>query len=146
MNNLAFAIDVSLYVIFVATIALIAYKVIHLYTRRILKINFKTEDFTNEKWSSDKKEALLEDLESGMTSLAAIASTAPFIGLVGTILHIIEALTSMSSAGIDISIISGPIATALNATLVGMASAIPATIAYSFFQRKIQLLSNKVLK
>jgi hypothetical protein len=92
-----------------------------------------------------RKEAVsqeLERLEGWLTLLATIAAAAPFVGLMATVMHIIEALSRMSGASLDIGVISGPIATALNSTLIGLASAVPAGIAYNLFSRRIQVLDN----
>lgn len=84
----------------------------------------------------------LERKERGLTLLATLASAAPFLGLAGTITHIIGALTALSGGG-DIAVISGPIAQSLYATLWGLASAIPATIFYNLAQRRLQILENR---
>jgi biopolymer transport protein ExbB/TolQ len=81
-------------------------------------------------------------LERGLTALSIIASTAPFVGLMGTVLHIMEALSRISTS-LDTSVISGPIATALNATLIGLVSAIPAAAAYALFVRRLQVLESR---
>lgn len=88
----------------------------------------------------------MEDLEGNLHLLGISTSTAPFVGLAGTVIHIVAALKNMQSAGLDISIISGPIATALTATLVGLAVALPSMIAYSLFVRKLQLVQNKAYR
>ncbi|WP_163033525.1 MotA/TolQ/ExbB proton channel family protein, partial [Pseudomonas viridiflava] len=70
-------------------------------------------------------------LESGMIVLASIGSTAPFIGLFGTVFGIIHALQAISTAkSASIAIVAGPIGEALIATGVGIAVAVPAVLAY----------------
>lgn len=86
----------------------------------------------------------LEKKERYLTLLATTVSTAPFVGLAGTITHIIKALTAMSSTGADIAVISGPIALSLYATLWGLASAIPANVFYNLAQRRLQILENRL--
>lgn len=79
-------------------------------------------------------------LESGMTVLASIGSTAPFIGLFGTvwgIMHALKGISASGSAGLDV--VAGPIGEALIATAMGIAAAIPAVLAYNFFLRKVRL-------
>ena len=79
-------------------------------------------------------------LESGLTVLASIGSTSPFIGLFGTVWGIMHALKSISatgSAGLDV--VAGPIGEALIATAMGIATAIPAVLAYNYFLRQSRL-------
>jgi biopolymer transport protein ExbB/TolQ len=94
--------------------------------------------------SASEIDPWLERRERGLTVLATIASSAPFIGLAGTVTHIIHALGSLSSANGDISVISGPIALSLYSTLWGLASAIPAGVLYNFAVRRLQLMEAKV--
>ncbi|TRN62647.1 MotA/TolQ/ExbB proton channel family protein [Pseudomonas syringae] len=80
-------------------------------------------------------------LESGMILLASIGSTAPFIGLFGTVFGIIHALTAISQArSASIAVVAGPISEALVATGVGIAVAVPAVLAYNFFGRRLKLV------
>jgi biopolymer transport protein ExbB len=77
-------------------------------------------------------------LESGLTLLASIASTAPFVGLLGTVWGIYHALTAMAGAGqITIDRVAGPVGEALVMTAAGLAVAIPAVLAYNVFGRLI---------
>lgn len=136
---LASLVDILLYVLVAITVALIAYKSIDLYGPRFLgKPPFEDRPFH----SASAINQSVTELESGLALLSAIATAAPFIGLAGTVMHIMEALRGMGSGVADIAVISGPITTALNATLVGLASAIPAVIAVSLFTRRIQVLEN----
>ncbi|MFW3165036.1 MotA/TolQ/ExbB proton channel family protein [Pseudomonas syringae pv. syringae] len=80
-------------------------------------------------------------LESGMILLASIGSTAPFIGLFGTVFGIIHALTAISEArSASIAVVAGPIGEALVATGVGIAVAVPAVLAYNFFGQRLKLV------
>lgn len=94
--------------------------------------------------STQDRHVWLEKKERYLTLLATTVSTAPFVGLAGTITHIIKALTAMSSTGADIAVISGPIALSLYATLWGLASAIPANVFYNLAQRRLQILENRL--
>lgn len=87
-------------------------------------------------------DATLERLERGLTMLASVAGAAPFVGLAATVLHIIEALGRLG-AGADIAAVSEPVARALQSTLLGLASAVPALVAYNLFQRRLQVLENR---
>ena len=76
----------------------------------------------------------LAHLQYGQVLLASIGSTAPFIGLFGTVWGIYHALLSISSAGgITIEKVAGPVGEALVMTAAGLAVAIPAVLAYNLF-------------
>ena len=75
-------------------------------------------------------------LESGLTLLASIASTAPFVGLLGTVWGIYHALAAVSASGtVEIDKVAGPVGEALIMTGVGLTVAIPALLAYNGFNR-----------
>jgi biopolymer transport protein ExbB len=75
-------------------------------------------------------------MESGLTVLASIGSTAPFVGLFGTVWGIMRALKDISQAGsASLEVVVGPIGEALIATAIGIAVAVPAVLAYNFFLR-----------
>jgi biopolymer transport protein ExbB len=81
-------------------------------------------------------------LESGLAVLASIGTTAPFIGLFGTVFGIIEALTAItSSSSASIEVVAGPIGHALIATGFGIAVAIPSVLAYNYFLRRLKLIA-----
>lgn len=74
--------------------------------------------------------------ENGLTILASIGSTAPFIGLFGTVWGIYHALIAIASSGqVQIDKIAGPVGEALVMTAAGLAVAIPAVLAYNAFTR-----------
>ncbi|QBQ98880.1 MotA/TolQ/ExbB proton channel family protein [Paraburkholderia pallida] len=78
-------------------------------------------------------------LEAGLAVLASIGSTAPFVGLFGTVFGIIHALTAITrSASASIDVVAGPIGEALVATGIGIAVAVPAVLAYNFFVRRVK--------
>ena len=75
-------------------------------------------------------------LEAGLTLLASIASTAPFVGLLGTVWGIYHALAAVSASGtVQIDKVAGPVGEALIMTGVGLTVAIPAVLAYNGFNR-----------
>jgi biopolymer transport protein ExbB len=75
-------------------------------------------------------------LETGLTLLASIASTAPFVGLLGTVWGIYHALAAVSAQGaMQIDKVAGPVGEALIMTGVGLTVAIPAVLAYNGFNR-----------
>jgi biopolymer transport protein ExbB len=78
-------------------------------------------------------------MESGLTLLASIGSTAPFVGLFGTVLGIMHAMHEITASGsTSLDVVAGPIGDALVATAIGIAVAVPAVLAYNFFLRQIK--------
>lgn len=74
--------------------------------------------------------------DSGLTLLASIGSSAPFIGLFGTVWGIYGALTEIAAKGnAGLEVVAGPMGEALVATAVGLFAAIPAVLAYNAFVR-----------
>lgn len=79
------------------------------------------------------------ELKRGLGGLATIGSTAPFIGLFGTVVGIINAFRSMSvSGGGGLSSVAGGIAEALVTTAFGLLVAIPAVVMYNYFMNRIE--------
>ena len=86
----------------------------------------------------DALHAVLRKLQFGQVLLATVGSTAPFVGLLGTVWGIYHALIGISSAGqITIDKISGPVGEALIMTAAGLAVAIPAVLAYNVLGRTV---------
>ena len=78
------------------------------------------------------------ELQWGQLLLATAGSTSPFIGLLGTVWGIFNALTGMAEAGqITIDKVAGPVGEALVMTAAGLAVAIPAVLAYNVMGRQI---------
>jgi biopolymer transport protein ExbB len=76
-------------------------------------------------------------LESGLAVLASVGSTAPFVGLFGTVWGIMSAMKDISRIGnASIDVVAGPIGEALVATGIGIAVAIPAVLAFNYFVRR----------
>ncbi|SHN67695.1 outer membrane transport energization protein ExbB [Duganella sacchari] len=81
-----------------------------------------------------------QSLESGLAVLASIGSTAPFVGLFGTVFGIIHALSAIGKSGsASIDVVAGPIGEALIATGVGIAVAVPAVLAFNFYVRRLKV-------
>ncbi|MEO7031059.1 MAG: MotA/TolQ/ExbB proton channel family protein [Herbaspirillum sp.] len=75
-------------------------------------------------------------LENGLTALASIGATAPFVGLFGTVWGIYHALLAVSASGtVQIDKVAGPVGEALIMTALGLVVAIPAVLAYNGFTR-----------
>ena len=78
--------------------------------------------------------------ERGLAELATIGSTAPFVGLFGTVWGIMHALQDIGKSGsASLDVVAGPIGEALIATAIGIATALPAVLAYNFFLRRLRL-------
>lgn len=75
-------------------------------------------------------------LQTGMAVLASVGSTAPFVGLFGTVWGIYHALVAIGTSGqASIDKVAGPVGEALIMTALGLAVAIPAVLAYNAFTR-----------
>lgn len=155
--TLARGLDIGLVALIALTLALVLVKGIDLYWPKRLygkqtllaEVNAKALYGMTEverKKLTLRTEEGLEELEKGMPLLAIIASAAPFLGLGGTVLHIMDALSKITGAALDISVISGPISTALFSTLLGLISAVVASVAYNLYVRKLQLVESNCLR
>jgi biopolymer transport protein TolQ len=87
----------------------------------------------------------LTRLETGTTFLATTASAAPFIGLFGTVWGVMNAFIGLSSAkSSSIQAVAPGISEALISTAIGLAAAIPASIAYNYFNQQIRVFSRQM--
>jgi len=87
----------------------------------------------------------LERVQRGLPMLASIGSTAPFIGLFGTVWGIYHALVGIGASGtMDISQVAGPVGEALIMTAFGLAVAIPAVLAFNALTRQNRLLLGRM--
>jgi biopolymer transport protein ExbB len=78
-------------------------------------------------------------LDAGLAVLASVGSTAPFVGLFGTVWGIMAAMHDIGKNGsASIDVVAGPIGEALIATGIGIAVAIPAVLAYNYFLRRLK--------
>ncbi len=86
------------------------------------------------------------ELESGMTLLGTLGNNAPFVGLLGTVIGVIVAFADLAGGSnkVQMDKVMGGIAEALIATGVGLFVAIPAVVAYNFFQKKIADVEDNV--
>jgi biopolymer transport protein ExbB len=99
------------------------------------------------------EEAINNKLSGGLSFLATVGATAPFIGLLGTVIGIYRALIEIGIAGqADIGKIAGPVGEALIMTAIGLMVAVPAVLAYNWLQarnksiaRSLSGFSNDVL-
>ena len=87
----------------------------------------------------DSMSEMLIQLKRGLGFLATIGSTAPFIGLFGTVVGIINAFRNIAATGSGgMSVVSGGIAEALVSTALGIFVAIPAVVAFNHFTGKLE--------
>jgi len=84
-------------------------------------------------------------LENGLTVLASVGSTAPFVGLFGTVWGVYHALVGIGmSDGMTINRIAGPVGESLIMTGLGLAVAIPAVLAYNMFVRNNRVFLSRL--
>ena len=86
----------------------------------------------------DALQAVVQRLQWGQTLLATAGTISPFVGLLGTVWGIFNALTGMAEAGqLSIDKIAGPVGEALVMTALGLGVAIPAVLGYNLLGRRI---------
>jgi biopolymer transport protein ExbB len=82
-------------------------------------------------------ESIQGQLQGGLALLATVGSTAPFVGLFGTVWGIYHALTAIGIAGqASIDKVAGPVGEALIMTAIGLAVAVPAVLGYNWLVRR----------
>ncbi len=92
-------------------------------------------------------------LNGGLAFLATVGSTAPFVGLFGTVIGILRALVKIGASGqASIDTVAGPVGEALIMTAIGLIVAVPAVLAFNWLQsrnkaiaRRLSTFSNDVL-
>jgi biopolymer transport protein ExbB/biopolymer transport protein TolQ len=88
---------------------------------------------------------LANEMKKGLGLLATVASTAPFVGLLGTTIGIVNSFTGMAvSGGGGLEAISAGIAEALIATAIGLMVAIPAVWLYNYFTGRLETVFSEV--
>jgi biopolymer transport protein TolQ len=92
------------------------------------------EQTVNEKYSF---------IENRLNILATISSAAPFVGLFGTVLGIINSFQSIGTTGVtSLAAVAPGISEALVATAAGLMAAIPALMGYNYFRNQARVLTN----
>ena len=87
----------------------------------------------------------LTGLEKGLNFLASVGSTAPFIGLFGTVWGIMNSFTAIGiSQNTSLAVVAPGIAEALFATALGLVAAIPAVLFFNKFNNMLEILNNKL--
>ncbi|OUT96910.1 MAG: hypothetical protein CBC01_07470 [Betaproteobacteria bacterium TMED41] len=84
-------------------------------------------------------------LQNGLTFLATVGSTAPFVGLFGTVWAIYHALIKIGDSGqASLDKVAGPVGEALIMTAIGLAVAVPAVLGYNWLVRRNKILMEKI--
>ena len=95
--------------------------------------------------SVEREQILLaNELKSGLGILATIGATAPFVGLLGTTLGIVNSFMGMAAHGGGLEAVSSGIAEALIATAIGLIAAIPAVWLYNYFTARLDTLFSEL--
>ncbi len=90
-------------------------------------------------------ESVQNRLQDGLAFLATVGSTAPFVGLFGTVWGIYHALTAIGIAGqASIDKVAGPVGEALIMTAIGLAVAVPAVLGYNWLVRRNKVAMEKI--
>jgi len=100
-----------------------------------------TEHIDRNTWVTMSVQRSVDDVQSrlqdGLAFLATVGSTAPFVGLFGTVWGIYHALTAIGIAGqASIDKVAGPVGEALIMTAIGLAVAVPAVLGYNWLVRR----------
>ncbi len=100
-----------------------------------------TENIDRSTWVTSSVERSISDVQSrlqdGLAVLATVGSTAPFIGLFGTVWGILNALTTIAVAGqASIDKVAGPVGESLYMTAIGLFVAVPAVLGYNWLVRR----------
>ncbi len=91
--------------------------------------------------------AIASKLSNGLALLATVGSTAPFIGLFGTVIGIYRALIKIGAAGqASIDAVAGPVGEALIMTALGLAVAVPAVLAYNWLMRRNKMVLEQLAR
>ena len=89
--------------------------------------------------------AIASRLSTGLALLATVGSTAPFIGLFGTVVGIYRALVKIGAAGqASIDAVAGPVGEALVMTALGLAVAVPAVMQYNWLMRRNKSITEEL--
>jgi len=108
----------------------------------------KSDDATDNLTRTLRRASAVEstNMQRYMTFLATTGSTAPFIGLFGTVWGIMQAFAKLQNASgaATIQVVGPDIAHALIATAVGLAAAIPAVIGFNYFNASIRVLNTEM--
>ena len=108
-----------------------------------------TQNIDRNTWVSMSVQRAVDEVQSrlqdGLAFLATVGSTAPFIGLFGTVWGILNALTAIGIAGqASIDKVAGPVGESLLMTAIGLAVAVPAVLGYNWLVRRNKVTMDSV--
>ena len=108
-----------------------------------------TDEIDQHEWvtmSLNRSTGLISSrLQSGLSFLASVGATAPFIGLLGTVIGIYRALINIGLAGqASIDKVAGPVGEALIMTAIGLAVAVPAVLGYNYLAGRNKKIMEKL--
>jgi biopolymer transport protein ExbB len=94
---------------------------------------------------SRSQQSINSKLGTGLSVLATVGSTAPFVGLLGTVIGIYRALIKIGAAGqASIDAVAGPVGEALIMTAVGLVVAVPAVMGYNWLVRRNKVVAEQI--
>ncbi len=97
-----------------------------------------------ERLAENEKNKRLPDLERRLTAISTIASVAPLLGLLGTVLGMIKSFVVISGGNVESSALAAGISEALLTTAAGLTIAIPCLISYNYFLRRIESILHDI--
>jgi biopolymer transport protein ExbB len=108
-----------------------------------------TDQLDSHEWMHNSlrrsQDAINAKLGTGLSFLATVGSTSPFVGLLGTVIGITGALVKIAATGnADIASIAGPVGEALYMTAFGLIVAVPAVMGYNWLQRRNKLIAERM--
>ncbi|MFM2099372.1 MAG: hypothetical protein RLZZ366_911 [Pseudomonadota bacterium] len=108
-----------------------------------------TDQLDSHEWMHNSlrrsQDAVNAKLGTGLSFLATVGSTSPFVGLLGTVIGITGALVKIAATGnADIASIAGPVGEALYMTAFGLIVAVPAVMGYNWLQRRNKLVAERM--
>jgi biopolymer transport protein ExbB len=84
-------------------------------------------------------------MQGGVAFLGSVGSVAPFVGLLGTVIGVLNALISIGVAGqMSIDKVAGPVGEALQMTAIGLFVAVPAVLLYNYLVRRNKVITEKL--
>jgi len=110
------------------------------------KVGSELDNYSWQGFASQKAVEVVQNrMQDGLTILATVGSTAPFVGLFGTVWGIYHALTAIGVSGqASIDKVAGPVGEALIMTAIGLAVAVPAVLIYNWLVRRNKLVAENI--
>lgn len=110
------------------------------------KVGSELDNYSWQGFASQKAVEVVQNrMQDGLTVLATVGSTSPFVGLFGTVWGIYHALTAIGVSGqASIDKVAGPVGEALIMTAIGLAVAVPAVLIYNWLVRRNKLVAESI--